>query len=265
MSGLLDGQRVLVTGGARGIGEATARRCRDEGAAVAVLDVDGATLTDTAERLGLPAVVADVSDPDACAAAVDEAAALLGGLTAVVANAGVGSLKPLDRYRDDEWERLVGVNLRGTFTTLRAAIPHLRSAGGGAVVTVASQSGVVPTRGEAPYAAAKAGVISLTRSVALEFGRDGIRANCVSPGFVRTALTEIAWSIEGFRVPIEGATPLGRFGEPEEVADVIVALCSPLTRFVTGQNVVVDGGAALASAAADPLLVPLLEGRIPGG
>ncbi len=121
-----------------------------------------------------------------------------------------------------------------------------------------------PTRGEAPYSAAKAATVALTSSAALEWAPT-VRVNCVSPGFVRTALTEIAWSIEGFRVPIEGATPLGRFGEPEEVADVIVALCSPLTRFVTGQNVVVDGGAALASAAADPLLVPLLEGRIPGG
>ena len=85
----------------------------------------------------------------------------------------------------------------------------------------------------------------------------------MSPGFVRTALTEIAWSIDGFRVPIEAATPLGRFGDPDEIADVIVFLCSPMSRFVTGQNVVADGGAALSSASADPLLVPLLEGRIP--
>ena len=201
MMGLLDGQRVVVTGGAMGIGAATAARCVAEGAAVAVLDVDAEAVTETAARLGAVAVVGDVADSGACTAAVDEAASRLGGITAVVANAGVGSLKPFDRYRDDEWEHLVGVNLRGTFATVRAAIPHLRASGGGSVVTVASQSGVIPTRGEAPYAAAKAGVISLTKSVALEYGPEGIRANCVSPGFVRTALTEIAWSIDGFRRP----------------------------------------------------------------
>ena len=117
---------------------------------MAVLDVDAEVLAETAARVGAVAVVGDVADSASCAAAVDEAAAQLGGLSVVVANAGVGSLKPTDRYRDDEWEHLVGVNLRGTFATVRAAIPHLRASGGGSMVTVASQSGVIPTTARRP-------------------------------------------------------------------------------------------------------------------
>lgn len=256
--GLLDGQRAIVTGGGSGIGEAAARRMAAEGAAVAVLDRDGEAARRVADDVGGVAVVADVADRAAVEAAVDEAAGALGGLTAVFNNAGVGNLKPLHRYEDAEWDRLVDVNLKGTFHGVRAAVGHLRAAGGGSIVNMASVSGVIPTRGESPYAAAKAGVIALTRSAALEYGPDGIRVNCVSPGFIRTALTEFAFANPAWVGPLEAATPLGRAGTADDVAKVVVFLCSDLAGYVTGQNLLVDGGSILPNAQIDHLLEELL-------
>jgi NAD(P)-dependent dehydrogenase (short-subunit alcohol dehydrogenase family) len=230
----------------------------EEGAAVAVLDVDGDAASAVADDTGGVAVVADVADSTALTAAVDAAAERLGGLTTLFNNAGVGNVTPFHRYEDDEWERLIGVNLRGVFAGIRAAVPHLRAAGGGAIVNMASVSGLRPTRGEAPYSAAKAGTIALTKSAALEYA-PAIRVNAVSPGFIDTPLTVWPAQDEALRAEIETHTPLRRVGTAEEVADVVVFLCSDLARYVTGQNVVVDGGSMLPSAQADPflrLLVP---------
>lgn len=256
--GLLEGERVIVTGAAGGIGEATARRMAAEGAAVAVLDRSAEGADRVAAEVGGVAVAVDVGDSAAMTTAVDQAADALGGLSAIVSNAGVGNLKPLHRYTDAEWDRLLDVNLRGTFHGVRAAVPHLRSNGGGSVVNMASVSGVIPTRGEAPYAAAKAAVIALTRSVALEYGPDGIRANCVSPGFIRTGLTEFAFGNPAWVGPLEARTPLGRAGTADDVAKVIVFLCSDLASYVTGQNLLVDGGSILPNAQIDHLLTELL-------
>jgi NAD(P)-dependent dehydrogenase (short-subunit alcohol dehydrogenase family) len=261
--GLLEGVRAVVTGGASGIGRAAAGRLAEEGATVAVLDRDAAGAGAVAEAVGGHAVAVDVADTAAMGAAVDEAAALMGGLTTVFLNAGIGNLKPMHAYTEREWDLLVDVNLKGTWNGLRAAVPHLRAAGGGAVVTMASVSGVYPTRGESPYAAAKAGVIALTRSAALEYGPDGIRVNCVSPGFVRTALTEFAFGNPAWVEPLEARTPLRRVGTADDVADVVVFLCSSLARYVTGQNLLVDGGSLLPSAQTDHLLLDLL-GELPG-
>jgi NAD(P)-dependent dehydrogenase (short-subunit alcohol dehydrogenase family) len=256
--GLLDGLRVLVTGGASGIGEATVRRMAAEGAAVAVVDRDGDGAHRVAGAVGGVGLEADVADPAAMAAAADEAVGALGGLGAAFLNAGVGNLKRLHTYTEAEWDRVVDVNLKGTFNGLRAVLPHLVAAGGGSVVTMASVSGVCPTRGEGPYAAAKAGVIALTRSAALEYGPSGVRVNCVSPGFIRTPLTEFAFADPELVGPLEAATPLRRAGTAEEVADVVVFLCSHLARYVTGQNLLVDGGSILPNAQVDPLLRRLL-------
>ena len=169
-------------------------------------------------------------------------------------NAGIGSLKPLHTYTPAEVDLLVDVNFKGTFNGLRAAVPLLRAAGGGAIVNMASVSGLRPTRGEAPYAAAKAAVIALTMSAALEYGPDGIRVNCVSPGFIRTPLTDFAFSNPAWIEPLEAATPLGRAGTAEDVADAVVFLASDRARYVTGHNLVVDGGSVLPSAQVDHLL-----------
>ncbi|HEY5155602.1 MAG TPA: SDR family NAD(P)-dependent oxidoreductase [Acidimicrobiales bacterium] len=257
---LLEGRKAIVTGGGSGIGAVTARRLAAEGARVAVLDIDRAAAEVVAAEIGGVAVAVNVVDGDAVERATVEAVDALGGLTTVFLNAGIGSLKPLHAYTEKEWDLLVDVNLKGTFHGLRAAVPHLQAAGGGAVVTMASVSGIRPTRGEAPYAAAKAGIIALTRSAALEYGPDGIRVNAVSPGFIRTPLTEFAWSMPDHVAAIEAGTPLGRVGTADDIASVVVFLTSDLAAYVTGHNLVVDGGAMLPSAQMDPLLRDLLGG-----
>ena len=167
-------------------------------------------------------------------------------------------VKPHNPYTDDEWDRLLGVNLRGVFNGIRAAVPLIIESGGGAIVNLSSASGLRPTRGEAPYAAAQAGTVALTRSAALEYAPE-IRVNAVAPGFIDTPLTRPAVEATDTLTELEAHTPLGRLGTAEEVADVIAFLCSDGSRYVTGQTIVVDGGALLPSAQADVLLRPLLE------
>ena len=181
-----------------------------KGASVAIVDVDGDATAATAAELGLAGFVADVSDPEACTRAINDAAAALGGLTVLFNNAGVGAAMPLHKYSDAAWAKLVGVNLTGTFHGIRAAVPLMREHGG-SIVNHASVSGVRPTRFEGPYSAAKAGVISLTMDAALEYA-PSIRVNCVSPGIIETNLTAMVLDDDVMRARVEAATPLGRVG-----------------------------------------------------
>jgi NAD(P)-dependent dehydrogenase (short-subunit alcohol dehydrogenase family) len=249
----LTGHKVIVTGGGAGIGAATCRLLAAQGAAVAVLDRDATAAEAVAAEVGGTALEVDVADPTATTAAVEAAVAALGGLTDVVANAGFGLNKPMHRYRDDEWRLVVDVNLGGTFHTLRAAIPVLVDGGGGSIVTVASLNATRPLQGEAPYSAAKAGVVNLTKTVALEYAPT-IRANCVSPGMIATALTAIITEDAEFTAVAEEGTPLRRIGGPEDVAAVIAFLCSDAAAYLTGQDLVVDGGAALPNLQADSIV-----------
>ncbi len=262
--GSLDGQQAIVTGGGSGIGAAIVRAMAAEGARVAVVDISAERGQAVADEVGGPSFAANVIDAEAVEQAVTDAVEVLGGLTCLVNNAGIGSLKPLHEYTTKEWDLLVDVNLKGTFNCLRSAVPHLeasgRAGGQASVVNIASVSGIRPTRGESPYGAAKAGIIALTMSGALEYGPDGIRVNCVAPGFIRSPLTEFAFSVPEYIEAIEAGTPLGRTGTAEEVADVVVFLASDAARFVTGVNLVVDGGSMLPSAQMDPMLRDLLGG-----
>jgi NAD(P)-dependent dehydrogenase (short-subunit alcohol dehydrogenase family) len=249
--GLLDGQRAIVTGGGSGIGRATCLRMAREGARVAVLDVDGDAAGEVAAEIGGTAHAADVTDPDGLQAAVDAAVDAMGGLSILYNNAGTGGMAPLHGWDPAEWDRLVRVNLTGVYLGFRAAVPHLRAGGGGSIVSTASISGTRPAAGEAPYAAAKAGVAALTASAALEYG-PAIRVNAVSPGMIVTKLTEpLLTFFPHEQARYERTTPLGRLGDPDDVAGVVVFLCSDLARFVTGVNVVVDGGMTLHGSGVD--------------
>jgi NAD(P)-dependent dehydrogenase (short-subunit alcohol dehydrogenase family) len=258
VSGDLDGRRAIVTGGAAGIGAATARHLASRGAVVAILDRNAAGAGAVADEIGGTAIAVDVADPDATTAAVQAAATAMGGLTDVVANAGVGLMKPLHQYSDAEWRLVVGVNLDGTFHTVRAAIPLLLEAGGGSIVTVGTLNAQRPLQGEGPYSAAKAGVVNLTQTIALEYA-PAIRANCVSPGMIATALTQLITDDPDFTAVAEEGTPLRRIGSADEVAQVIGFLCSDAAAYITGQNLVVDGGAALPNLQADSIVRAVRE------
>ncbi len=249
----LHGHRAVITGGGAGIGAATVRLLSARGAQVAVLDRSAESAAAVAAEVGGHAFTVDVADPVATTAAVEAAADAMGGLTDVVANAGFGLNKPLHQYSDKEWRLVVGVNLDGTFHTLRAAIPILLAAGGGNLVTVATLNATRPLQGEAPYSAAKAGVVNLTATAALEYAPT-IRANCVSPGMIATNLTSVITGDPAFTAVAEAGTPLGRIGTAEEVAEVIGFLCSDAAAYITGQNLVVDGGAGLPNLQADRIV-----------
>ncbi|MBW2313045.1 MAG: SDR family oxidoreductase [Deltaproteobacteria bacterium] len=250
---LLDGKRALVTGAASGIGRAVARRFAEEGAAVACLDLDGEGAAAVAKEVAGCAFQVDVGDAQAVHAATRDAAAELGGLEIVSNNAGIGRLLGMEHVTAELFDEIVRVNLSGTFHVMQAALPFLRASGAGSIVNNASGSGVRPTRGELPYSAAKAGVIAATLGAAQECAPE-VRVNCVSPGVIRTAMTELLFQAPGLLEPVTEATPLGRTGEAEEVADVILFLASDLSRYVTGQNLVIDGGMGLPQAGIDTVL-----------
>jgi NAD(P)-dependent dehydrogenase (short-subunit alcohol dehydrogenase family) len=195
----------------------------------------------------------DVVDPDAVMAAVDRAAGELGGLSITFANAGIGTMAAIGEMDPAEWQKIIAVNLTGVFHTVRAALPHLLAHGDARVVSTASISGVRPAAGESAYAAAKAGVAAFTASLALEHA-PALRANAVSPGMIATGLT--APMLDNFPDIVKGMTektPAARIGTPEDVADVVLFLCSDLSRFVNGHNLVVDGGMLLHGAGVDGL------------
>lgn len=242
----MDGRRALVTGGGSGIGRGTCRRFAEEGARVAVLDVDGEAAGAVASEIGGLSFGVDVRDPAAVKAAVDDAAQEMGGLDAIFNNAGTGSMARLHEYEPDEFRRVVEVNLLGVWHGMRAAIPHLLEAGAGSIVNTASISGVRPSPGEGPYAAAKAAVAALTQSAALEYGARGIRVNAVAPGAIRSAMTAPLLGLADWEQRWTDRVPLGRVGDPEDIADVVVFLCCDLARYITGQVLVVDGGMVTA-------------------
>jgi len=230
---------VLVTGGASGIGAATVVRLRHDGMCVASLDLAASPGADVQ-------IVADVTSDDDVKRGVDEAAAALGGLDIVVAAAGVAGRGSVDETPPEEWDRIFAVNIRGLYLTAKASLSHLRAAGGGSLVIVASQLGLVGAAGAAAYCASKGAAVMLTRAMAIDHGSEGIRVNCVCPGPTVTPLLEdyfaAATDPAAERSRYEEAQVHGRLIEPGEIADAIAYLASPRASSTIGAALVVDGG-----------------------
>ena len=239
---------AIVTGAARGIGFAVAERLSRAGARMVVADVDERSALAAVDRLregGAEAVeaVADVTRPDEVEAMVERAIALFGGLDILVNNAGItGSDAPLSEVTDEDWERVMGLNLTATFYCCRAAISRMRERGAGAVVNVASISGKEGNPNMIPYSVSKAGVICLTKALAKEVVDDGVRVNCVAPAVIETPLLEqLGPEVIEY---MTSKVPMGRMGRPEEVAAVVHFLASDDASFVTGQCYDASGGRA---------------------
>lgn len=240
-----EGRTALVTGGAKGIGAATAERLAAEGAFVVVADFDEAAAIDTASRVGGRAVRCDVTSRADVETAV-AVAAESGRLDILVTCAGIIRDNLLHKLTDDDWESVLATHLRGSFLAAQAVQAHMVEQGSGAIVLISSTS-ALGNRGQANYSAAKAGVQGLTKTLAIELGRFGVRANCVAPGFIATAMTEqtatrIGVSFEDFQQAVAEQTPLRRVGQPEDVSGVIAFLCSDDAAYVTGQVIYVRGG-----------------------
>ena len=243
-----DGDVVLVTGGARGIGRATVERFALEGAQVAFCDVDEDVGAQAAGAIGhdVRSYRCDVGVEAEVAALVSRCTAEFGAPTVLVNNAGVNANFDLAEMTSDEWDAFFAVDLKAAWLTTKHAVPGMRATGRGAVVNVSSIHGFTTIDGFFPYAAAKSGLIGLTRTMALELGPDGIRVNAVCPGFTRTRLVQASIDLHADRAAAEAAmvrgVALGRMGEPAELAATIAFLASDDASYVTGTSLLVDGG-----------------------
>ena len=241
MSQTPEQKTAIVTGAARGIGLATTKQFLAEGRRVAMIDRDAESLMAEAGALEnvLP-VVCDVSQPEQVDAMIAEVAGAFGRIDALVNNAGVADFGPIEETSFERWRTVMATNLDGVFLCSQAAIPELRKTSG-AIVNIASISGLRASTLRVAYGTSKAGVIQLTQQQAAELGEYGIRANCVAPGPVRTKLAMAVHSQEIIDA-YHDAIPLNRYGSEDEIASVIVFLCSDKASYVTGQTIASDGG-----------------------
>lgn len=241
MRGLKD-KRVLITGGARGIGAATAMRFLGEGSFVVVLDIDNEARKQIKDKLpDLSGTIgSDVSNPKAIARAFEELDDMLGGLDILINNAGISIRHPFMEITPEEWLRVIDVNLNGMFFVAQQAARRMSENGSGVIVNMGSTNGIMGYPYYADYNASKAGVIELTRSMALELAPT-VRVNVICPGYILTPMQKAEYTPDMLH-ECESKIPLGRLGQPEEVAALFAFLASDEARFITGQCFVIDGG-----------------------
>lgn len=247
MSGRLLNRRALIVGGGSGIGAATARLFVEEGAAVAVADFYGDRAKAVAEGLrdhskDVFDVQLDTSIETEVEAAVERTAEVLGGLDTVVNAAGLWKAVPVWEMEESEWDRMLNVCLKGPFLVCKHTIPHLRANGGGAIVNIGSIGSFVSSIAAPHYGAAKGGIRILTKSIAISVAKENIRVNSVCPGPTETGLYDDNIGLETIRNRITPVIPMGRMGRPEEIAAAVVFAASDEASFMTGQDIVIDGG-----------------------
>lgn len=245
MGGMFDltGKRAIVTGSTRGIGRAVAEALIGQGAQVMISSEDAADTARVAQALGQQGQPCDVTDDAQLASLVDQSLRRMGGIDILVCNAGItgkpGGFADIDM---EDYARVMAINLRSQVVLANLALPHIAAQGGGAAVLVASLAGLRGNQRINAYALAKAGVAQLARNLAVEWGPRGVRVNALSPGFIATELSAPLLADDAFMARRMGMTPLRRPGTPGEVAGAAVFLASPAGAFVTGHNLVVDGG-----------------------
>jgi NAD(P)-dependent dehydrogenase (short-subunit alcohol dehydrogenase family) len=246
--GRLEGKVALVTGAGSGIGRETAMRFAQEGAHVCAADLRSETAEDTAAAIGGDAIglQLDVTSAASASAGVDAVVERFGGIDVIVNNAGVTIVGAAHELEESDWDKELAANLKGIYLVSRAAWPHLVSRGGGAILVTASIAGIWAIPADAAYCASKAGAIMLTKCMALDGAKAGIRVNCVCPGFTETPMIEGYFADqpdpEASRAFAVSIHPLGRLGKPRDIADAFVYLASDEAAWVTGTALVVDGG-----------------------
>ena len=243
----LEGKVALISGGARGIGAATARLMAGEGASVVIADVLEKEGMETEAKISEAGgevlfVRLDVTSEADWNAAVTATVTKYGKLDILVNNAGISSRTGVEETTVESWDQVMDINAKGVFLGTKAAIPEMRKAGGGSIINISSIYGIVGSGGSASYHASKGAVRIFTKAAAVQYAREGIRVNSVHPGFVDSPMTEAHHGVPEIRQARTGQTPLGRLGIPEDIAPGILYLASDQSSFVTGSELVIDGG-----------------------
>lgn len=243
-----EGTRVIVTGGGRGIGKATAARFASEGATVVLTDRNGEAAEAAAREISqvtgaaVYPFVGDVSIKADDQATIQFALEKMGGVDVLVNNAGIYYEEPFEEITEERWDEIMNVDLKGTFLMCQAVTPHFKEQGSGIIVNMASTNGIAGEIYYAHYNAAKGGVVLLTKTLAIELGPHNIRVNCVCPGYIVTEGTQDMDSEEFVQAYIDNKIPLRKLGKPEDVASVIAFLASDDASFVHGESILIDGG-----------------------